>query len=69
LNRFLEFFEGSKDGKLSSSRLGLLLVVLVFSGDWIVHIVRNIEYSPDPAIAMLIAGLLGIKEWSKVKQK
>ncbi len=58
--RLTELFE-ENNGRLSSARIGALLLVLGFMGDWITHIVRMMEYDPSWSVVMLVSSVFGIK--------
>lgn len=65
----LEFFRETKDGKLSTTRLASFFISCGFMIDWMSHVFRAVEFSPDWAIVVLIATVLGVKELPKLIDK
>ena len=56
----IEFLQDSS-GKLSSARLAMFLIILAFTSDYVVHIVRSIEFDPALSIIGIVTAVMGIK--------
>ena len=59
-------FLKESNGQYSSARLFTLLMALTFIGDWIVHIVRGIEFDPSITVVVSTLGVLGFKVGQKI---
>ena len=58
--KIIEFLQDSS-GKLSSARLAMFLIILAFTSDYVVHIVRSIEFDPALSIIGIVTAVMGIK--------
>ena len=62
-------FLKDKTGQLSSARLFALLVSFAFVADYIVHIVRGLQFDPTLTTVSTVLGVLGFKVLQKQFEK
>ncbi|MEQ9466611.1 MAG: hypothetical protein RLN88_04315 [Ekhidna sp.] len=67
--RLNEFLEESGTGRFSNARLANLIVVSCFGADWIMHIVRALDFNPSFTIVGIVAAVMGIKVAQKRLEK
>lgn len=69
MKRFIEFLT-DKNGKLSSSRLFMLLVACTFIIEWQEHIwTTTTSYQPSIEILTMVLGVLGFKIFHNKTEK
>ena len=67
--KFLEFFQETQGGKLSNNRLGRFLILGGFAADYIMHIIRNVEFNPSLSIVGIIIGIVGLSLVQKKQEE
>lgn len=66
---FIKRFLSDDQGKLSSTRLGKLLITLAFIGDWVMHVVRGGDFNPAWSLVALVASVIGLSVAQRFAEK
>ena len=60
MKKLLELIQ-EDNGNLSSTRAQAWLAIICFCGDYIAHIYRGVQFSPEWTIVGIVLGILGLK--------